>query len=540
MDKMIFGAALLILGLVLWPGFVLYTVCVGSRGITKKKNNKNNINKNILETLVFSTAFGLSFLAVICPVLDIVWEISIISIGMCVLFLSGLLLVTPITIPTTFEKWELLILGAVLGLAFVLRSSSLCDIIPEGQDAWVHLSFMHHIHSTHHIPHIIPWLAEETPLTLKLYPPGSHCLGALLSFPFQNLPLYLIKVVFIVIGTGSCLSLYVVVKQVSEKKVAILSTLVAAVFVPHMVNTTEITAQALGVFLFPVAYYFFYKRKIAAACILLGGIILVHHITAIIAVLCMFTLTLGLFVREKKWKYLYPFFVVVAIGVILSSTWWGQLSFQTGMMGFASNVSSESFLENVELLSPLFVIFSMVGFFVLLKEKKEYSLFLLCWAIPLFLGSQFSVPLGFRSQRFIQFFVFPGSFLAALGLLKVKSVIPGKWFIILILLTFSLGYPPRFWPPTGEENVYATEWIKDSSLDSVAYVYGRFYIFVYVLADTPLYEISDYDNPFGYDKKTTYFYDDGEWLPHDIEEFGQFDQVYSCSQVIISRIEHSE
>jgi hypothetical protein len=534
---MIFGSALLILGFVLWPGFVLYTVCVGSRGITTKKNT-NNINKNILETLVFSTAFGLSFLAIICPVLDIVWEISVISIGICVLFLSGLLLLTSITIPTKFEKWELLILGAVLGLAFVLRSYSLCDIIPEGQDAWVHLSFMHHIHSTHHIPQIIPWLAEETPLTLKLYPPGSHCLGALLSFPFQDLPLYMIKRVFIVIGAGSCLSLYVVVKQVSEKKVAFLSTLFVATFVPHMVNTTEITAQALGVFLFPVAYYFFYKRKIVAASVLLGGVILTHHITAIIAVLCMFTLTVSLFIREKKWEYIYLFFVVVVIAVILSSTWWGKLSFQTGMMGFGSNgVSLESFFENAGFFSPLFVIFSMIGFFVLLKEKKEYSIFLLCWAIPLFLGSQFSVPLGFRSQRFIQFFVFPGSMLAALGLLKVKSVIPGKWFFILILLTFSFVYPPRFWPPTGEENVYATEWLQDSTLDSVVYVYGRYYIFVYVLADTPLYEISDYDNPFGYDKKTTYFYDDGEWLPHDIEELGQFDQVYSCSQVIISTIE---
>ena len=72
---------LFLLGLVLWPGFVLQRIFVPS--------------KDFLETIVFSIGFGLAFLALLCPVLDLVWNISLVSVSFCVVCMSGLLFFRP-------------------------------------------------------------------------------------------------------------------------------------------------------------------------------------------------------------------------------------------------------------------------------------------------------------------------------------------------------------------------------------------------------------------------------------------------------------
>lgn len=510
-----------LLFLLFWPGFVLQHVLIQS--------------KDALEVFVYSTAFGLAFLTLICPVLDLMWGISFLSLSCSVVLLSGLLLVRKPAKLILPQKWEIVILVLILGYGFLLRSYTLFDILPEGQDAWRHLSFMYYIHQTHALPDFLPWAEPLTPVTIMMYPPGSHCIGALVSYPLESISFTVTKIFFIGLGTGSSLSAYIVFKQFLEKKTAVLSAFFVAVFTPHMIMTTEVTAEAVSIFVYPLVPYLFYKKKVAASAILLGGIMLIHHLTALAVVIPLFTM--AVIFSFKKREYLFSLFSVSVLSLLMTLPWWSQRTFHLAWIGreMAVKELSEAFFHPyIEMVSPLFIILSMIGFFIILKERKEYSLFLIAWGVALFVASQPLFPVRVSSHRFLAFFIFPCSVMASLGLLKMRTYLKPLFFV-LILLVFSTGSPPHFWPTTGEENLLATQWVKDSTLDSVIYVYDPHYTFVYPLSARKIYGITDFDNPFDYEG--TYFYDDAAWVFHDISQFGQFDRLYSCSGVVIHRIE---
>ena len=515
--------------LLLWPGFVLQSILIGSR--------------HILEVFVYSTAFGIAFLTIICPILDLLWNISYLSVGTSVLLLSVLFIFKKPEKPSFVfpEKWELIIF-LILGYGFLLRSYTLFDYLPEGQDAWVHVSFIYFIHQTHALPQVVPWTAPPVPVTLVLYPPGSHCIGALLSEPFANLSFATTKVFFIGLGTLSVLSSYVVFRQLTSVRTALLSAFFVAVFTPHMIMTTEIIAESVAIFLYPLILYLFYQKKTAVSGILLGGVLLTHHVTAFAAVAPLLTLAIVMCIQQKSVKYFFSFLLTSFTALAVSCAWWLQHIVNVGLgESMITSVGGKDIFFNPYsgVISSLFVVLSMVGFLVLLRDKKNYYPLILSWGLTLFVGSQVVVPtmLRFTSLRFVAFFAFPGSFIASLGLLEIKKFIRKPFFILLLLLVFSCLEPPRFWPSPGEENMHAAAWLQNSTLDSVAYVYGPHYIFVYPLSDRKIYDITDYENPFTYEYSPTYFYDDARWVPHDITEVGDFDKVYSCSQVVIFRIE---
>lgn len=546
--------------LLFWPGFVIQHVLVRS--------------EDALEIVIFSTGFGLAFLVLICPVLDLVWDVSFLPLVCSVLLLSGILFFKrkrpqKMIIP---HKWEILLLILIFVYGFMLRSYTLFDILPEGQDAWRHFSFMHYTHQLHALPQVIPWAAPERPVTIMMYPPGSHCIGALFSYFLPGVSFAATKAVFIAIGTGSALSSYVVFKSLIGRKEALLSTFLIAGFVPHMIMTTEVTAEAVAIFLYPLICYFFYTKKVAACSILLGAVILIHHLTAFGVVVPLLTFSLFCAIL-KKWEYLLSFLGISVISLGVSAPWWSLRSFILVWAGpeIAADVLPEVFFHPyTDMVSPLFVILSMVGFFIILrnrmekksrleKEKKEgdkkannkegrkkmktkkidikqVSLFLIIWGVALFVTSQPILPLRFSSHRFLAFFVFPCSVFASVGLLHLRTLLR-KVFFVGILLLFCAVSPPHFWPTTGEQNLYATEWVRDSTLDSVFYVYSPHYTFVYPLSNRKIYEITDFDNPFDYEGHSTYFYNDAAWVPHDVTKFGRFDRLYSCSGVDIIRIE---
>lgn len=514
---------ILFIFLLLWAGYVLQRVLIGSN--------------DILEVLVYSTAFGLAFLAIGCVVLDFMWNISLISVFCSVILLSGLFSFRKPQKVTFPDKWELFILLLIFTYGFLLRSNTLFDPLPKGQDAWAHLTFIQYIHNNHALPEFIPWIEPPRQVNLVTYPPGSHCISALLSQPLPAVSFTLTKVFFIGLGTGSVLSSYIVFKSLLGKKEGLLSAFFVGIFVPHMIMTTEITAEAVSVFIYPLIPYLFYKKKIVASGILLGGVILIHHFTAFAAVIPLCALTVIFFIQERDKIHIFSFFEAVVMALMLSAPWWSQQPFYLGIFypeRTASAAVQVLFNPYVEMMSPLFVILSMIGVFILLKKRDKYYLFLITWSVALFISSQ-PTPIRFHPHRFLAFFIFPCSALASMGLLEMQNRF--KILFVILLLIFSTGYPPHFWPSTGEDNLAATEWVQDSTLDSVMYVYGRHYIFVYALSQRKMYEIVDFDDPFTYGEAPTYFYDDASWVPHDISQFGQFDRLYSCSGVVIFRIE---
>lgn len=517
--------ALLLIFLLFWPGFVLQRVLIGT--------------DDALEVFVFSTGFGLAFYTIMCPVLDVVWNISVIPFVCSIILLSGLLIFRKPQKIKFPEKWELFIIVLILCYGFLLRSYTLFDILPEGQDPWWHLSFIDHIHQTHALPQVLPWLEPERLVTIQIYPPGAHCIGALINEPLANISFPLTQAFFITLGTGSVLSSYVVFRKLLEKKVALLSTFFVAVFLPHMGMTTEITAQAVAIFSYPLVLYFFYKGKWIASGILLGAVILIHHLTALAVVFPLLTFAVVCLLL-KKWKYFLSFFLVSGIALALSAPWWMQRTLfltwpQPEVVGGV--VLEVLYNPYIEMISPLFVVLSMVGFFLFLKRRGDFSLFLIVWAVVLFVAAEPASPIKFSNHRFLAFFVFPCSVMASMGFLEVKKRLKKIPFVLLLLLVF-FAYPPHFWSTTGEENLIANEWMEDSTLDSVFYVYGPRYTFVYPLSHRRIYRIYDFDNPFGYEgEKAEYFYDDSLWIPHDISRFGEYDRVYSCFGVVIYRIE---
>ncbi len=511
---------LFLLGLVVWPGFVLQRIFVPS--------------KDFLETIVFSIGFGLAFLALLCPVLDLVWNISLVSVSFCVVCMSGLLFFRPLKrLQIVFKKYEIIIM-LILVYGFLLRSFTLLDDLPRGQDAWIHLSFIQYTVETQELPHFVPWAEPLTPVSIDLYPPGVHCIAALLCQAVGVMSFTVLKVFFIAVGTGSCLSSYVCVKKLMGTDVALLSAVIVAAFVPHMIMTTEVIAEAVALFVFPLIVYMFYQEKWVPASVLLGAVILMHHLTAFAVVLSLGVLS---FVFYKK--YMLPFVGVCCISLVLSASWWSQVPFALAEPGVTNVVTTGRdifFDPYTGSVSPLFIVFSMIGFFILLKKRGDDSFFILSWSIVLFIASQPVFPIKFLAWRYPAFFVFPCSVMASLGLLEVKKRLNNKIFVLLLVL-LAMGYPSYSWPGTGKENLLASTWMQESTLNPIYYAYGWNYVYVYTLSHKKMYEIADFNNPFDYTGKTTYFYDDLEWVPHDITRFGHYDRVYSCYSVVIHRIE---
>jgi hypothetical protein len=518
---------ILFLGVLLfWPGFLLQFILVDS--------------KDFLETCVFSTAFGLAFLAIICPVLDLIWNISVLSVFCSVILLSFLFLLRkPQKLPFK-GKWEAILIF-VLAYGFLLRSSTLFDSLPRGQDAWVHISFIQYIYEMHSLPQTIPWREPVTAVTLYIYPPGAHCIAALLSEAAGEVSYAFLKVVFIVTGAGSALSSYVGSRRLFGEKVAVLSAACVAIFMPHMIMTSEITAQAISIFLYPLVVYLFYRGKWIPSGILFGAVILIHHVSAFALGISLGVAVLTLSV--KKVKYLLTLLGACGISLGVSAPWWSRVSVtlveavsQIGYQSASALIGKRLFDPYTGMVSPLFIILSMIGFVLLLKKRTENAFFIIAWALVLFIASQPVFPIVFLSWRFPAFFVFPCSVMTSLGLLELRKYLKKIFFVLLLLLVFS-GHFLYSWPTTGEENLVANEWIQDSLIDPVFYAYGPNYIYIYPLSHQRIYEIRDYDNPFNYETEaSTYFYDDSNWVPHDVNRFGEYDKIYSCLGVVIHRI----
>ncbi|MBU7035610.1 MAG: hypothetical protein HXS49_10500 [Theionarchaea archaeon] len=519
---------------VMWPGFLLQRVLLK--------------NKRALDILVYSTGFGLASMVIMCPLLDALWEISIVSIGAACGILSGILIAVAfyhdppvITLKVSgrvrITRVHIVILLLVC-YAFLLRSSTLFDPLPRGQDAWTHLSFISYIYQYKALPEVLPWIEPAVPVTLDLYPPGVHCVGALLSQAAGEISFSLLKAVFIGMGTATILSVYVGVRNLFDEKTALLSASVTAVFIPHMIMTSEITAQSLAIFMVPLILYVFYMKKWVAAGILLGAVILMHHLSAFAAVLSVGAVALTL--SSKKLEYLGYALGTGGTALAVSAPWWIHVPFRMSSIdaggSSSSYVGTGFFSPYLSVISPLTIVFCMIGVYIALTHISKKKTFIFTWALVLFIASQPVFPIDFLPWRFPAFFILPGSVLASLGILSICSRIRTRWCYALLFVAL-MAYPQQFWPGTDNDNLQATQWIDDSTLDPYFYVYGRNYTYIYPLSYHRMHIITDFDAPFSFGLSPAYFYDDADWVPHTLERFGQFDRIYSCGSIIIHRIE---
>lgn len=523
---------LFFLVLLFFAGYNIQRILIGAR--------------SLLSALVFSYAFGLSYIIVLCPILDLIWEITLSSVTCAVIPLSFLLFIrkppsfTSLTSLTLPKKEELILIGLIFLYGVLLRAYTLTDPLSQGQDAWRHLSFILSIHDTSHLPQVVPWALPPLPVTIVMYPPGAHCIGALLSHAVGEVSFRFLESFFILTATGSALSSYVVFKELFDPKHALISSLLIASFMPHMVMSSEITAQSLAIFLFPLIPYFFYKEKYLACILLTSSTFLIHHFSAFSLIMSLFCIAFGFMLKTKKFTYFLAFFSICGSSLLLTSPWWSHVSLllantvkPTAHVPVTQTISLDPYTATV---SPLFILLSMIGFFSFFRRKEKKYVLMIAWALILFLATQPAFPIKFHEHRFLAFFIFPCSVMAASGLLSVRHHIRPALFIILLLL-LCVRVPPQFWPSAGEENLSANGWLEESTLDPVVYVYGPHYTYVYALSQRKLYEITDFDDPFSSQYAPTYFYDDAAWVPHDVSRFGRHDKLYSCSTVSIHRID---
>ncbi|MBU7014920.1 MAG: hypothetical protein HXS52_11980 [Theionarchaea archaeon] len=521
-------------GIVVWPGFLLQRTFLKS--------------DRAMDILIYSTGFGLAYAVIVCPLLDAVWEISVVSIVVASGILSGILIATAFfrDPPVITRKWPAMpnvdrtyiMILLVVCYAFLLRSYTLLDPLPRGQDAWTHLSFIYYIYQYESLPDVLPWIEPAVPVTLDLYPPGVHCMGALISQAAGGISFGLLKVLFLGMGTGTVLSVYVGVRTLFDEKTALLSAGIVAVFVPHMIMTTEITAQCLAMYMVPLILYVFYMKKWVAAGILLGAVVLIHHLSAFAAVLSVGAVALAL--SSKKLDYLRYAIGTGGVALAVSAPWWIHVPFRTTSIDAGASPSSYTaagfFSPYLNTISPLVIILCMVGVYTALTRRNHRKTFIFTWALVLFIASQPVFPIYFLPWRFPAFFILPGSVLVSFGIISICSRISRHWWYALLLLIL-VAYPQQFWPGTDSDNLQATVWIQDSTLDPFFYVYGRNYTYIYPLSYRRMHIITDFDAPFSLGLQPAYFYDDADWVPHSIEQFGRFDRIYSCSSVTIDRIE---
>lgn len=292
-------------------------------------------------------------------------------------------------------------LVAVFIFAFVLRTIPFMKydsrLITNWADDWWFLGMARYFAERNHIPELEPTYGNGIEFD---YPPGMMLyFGALTQLTGVEL-VYLGKWVAIGFGSFTVICVYLLSEKLSgDYRVGLLSAVLAASSVRYLSRSAAFASELFGHLLIPGILFFLYRGlknkddySLIASGILFAGLILAHHLSSavLIVTLLFYPVLLFLFKRKKAFPEIKMIFVVLAIGLLISSMFWVKLA-SGGIMNVVvkeaysreGTMNIKAFYKNLG-IPQLFL--GVLGFGYCLYKRDTEHLMIAAWGIPSFVG----------------------------------------------------------------------------------------------------------------------------------------------------------
>ncbi len=351
----------------------------------------------------------------------------------------------------------------LLSFSIVLQSS-LTHELPLSYDVWYHLQISRNFTHGQFLWDAGSFGPEGRPNT---YPPLFHGFTALLhlltGLPFETLARFLPPFLF----TLFIYTFYILVKEVTTEKIALVSCLFASVSPILLDRGMSYTPEALSFTFINCGLVFYLRGRIKTAGIMGGLLLLTHGLSsaAFFSVLLIFSAASFAFIKEDRWSYLKHFTLVSALSLLIFA-FWGLRSAPThipygGEYPLALYPSKLGWIQ---------VFLAFLGFTFLSKDKK--TLFILSFAGSVFILTRNPISLPYR---FVEFLALPVCMLAARGIycIKMNTTLTLKKVNVSLIILFSLAFINGSWsvekykPMVTEGEKTSFLWLNETSVEGL-------------------------------------------------------------------------
>lgn len=364
-------------------------------------------------------------------------------------------------ITTMHPRRLAILLICVLSFMLVFQSSVNHDL-PLSWDVWYHLRISRQF-STGEFTWDSGSFGPEG--RTHSYPPVFHVMTALIhtaGIPLEGIARFLPPFLFVF----TIYSFYILVKEVLNEKIALISCLLASVSPIILDRSLSYTPEALSFIFFNVGLTFFWKGNWKITGLLGGLLVLTHGITSVafFSIILFYTFFSLLILRENYVKWLKHLFLIFMLSALISSVWALQ-----GMPSFVPYGGKDPLQLYPQKLGWIQSLLAFLGLTFLSKDKK--SIFVLSFAGCLFLLSQNPVSLPYR---FIEFLAFPVCMLAGITLYYLKNqpyvTLKNQTYSAAVLVLFILSFAQGYWytekysPVVTHEEKAAFYWLNTNSV----------------------------------------------------------------------------
>ncbi len=340
----------------------------------------------------------------------------------------------------------------ILLLSFTLGLQGWKHDYPLSWDVWYHLTVSRQFSKGGFLWDAASFGPEGRPHT---YPPLFHAVTAFLYVLTGVDLVTLAKVLTPFIFSSIVVSFYLLVKEVFDEKTALLSCLFASVSPVLLDRGITYTPETLSFVFINLGLFFFWKSQWKVAGIFGGLLILTHGLSSVVFFSFLFFYCLvSLFILKEN--YLTVLFGTLAVSLLVSSFWILRSYPSFVPKGFAYPLTLYP-----EKLGWIQVLLAFLGLTYLSREKK--SVFIISFAVPLLLLSQYSLSLPYR---FVEFIVFPISMLAGMFLSQSTHGLKAASLVFLFAISFAQGYwsVEKYQPVVTSEEVAAFSWLNLNSV----------------------------------------------------------------------------
>ncbi len=345
-----------------------------------------------------------------------------------------------------------LVFICLLSFALVFQNAVESDL-PLSWDVWYHLRISRQFTEGHVLWDSGSFGPVGRPHT---YPPLFHGFTALL-YSITGVSLEtLARVLPSFLFAASILAFYILVKEVFNGSIALVSCLFASVSPILLDRGMSYTPEVLSFIFINLGLVFFWQGRWKPAGLLGGMIVLTHGISsaAFFSVLLVYCLISYFALKENYWKL---FFQVCLLSFVISSFWIFR-SF-TSHMPYGGVHTLSYYPQKLGWIQTLL---ALLGIPFLSKNKK--SLFILSYAVSLLLLSRNPVSLPYR---FVEVLAFPVCILAGIGFYHINMSKNAKYFFVIFLIAFAQGYwyTEKYQPVISEEEKTAFVWLGKTSVE---------------------------------------------------------------------------
>jgi len=286
--------------------------------------------------------------------------------------------------------------------------------------------------------HVLGFVDTNPPLHLLVLQP----------FTYFGLDSFWIRMPFLICGVLSVLLIYLVGKELFNRRVGLYSSLILALSSYHIYYSQEARPYALLAFLSLASFYFFItylksptKRNGLGYLITTSLAVYTHYFGAFLFIAQNVYLLLSK-ERPRKWLSLQGILIVsyIPAGFLVFralesfTVFWLSSEFLTDMLFLPDIFSGNPFL------AVIYVLLSLYGIFILRRNRKALPLLLVWILLPILIPLGISLYKIVLLPRYVMYISFPFFILAAFTLDKLKKNLRVLVLLLVVVLSFTAVY----------------------------------------------------------------------------------------------------